>query len=103
MKTMYVAHQRILLTSTTFYVEPGDILSFSTANQNTLTVYRKQKIVKTTPFTLGGLNAFVRAGMIHLYQATPAAAPPPAPPPAPVETRPPRVPRRRRDLELVES
>jgi hypothetical protein len=82
METLYVANKRILITTGSFYLERGDILSFSAANKNTLTVYRKQNIVKTMPFTLGGLNALVRAAVIDHFQPVepPAAAtePPPA-------------------------
>ena len=71
MNTLYVVAKRILLTTGSFYVERGDILTFSTANRNTLTIHRAQKIVKTMPFTQGGLNAFVRTGMIQLFHPIP--------------------------------
>jgi hypothetical protein len=75
METLYVANKRILITTGSFYLERGDILSFSAANKNTLTVYRKQNIVKTMPFTLGGLNALVRAAVIdHFQPVEPSAA-----------------------------
>ena len=47
------------------HLEKGDILVFDASNNNTLTVYRNQKIVKNTHHTVVGIAAMVRARMIQ--------------------------------------
>ena len=70
MKILYVAAKRILLTTGSFYVERGDILTFD-VNRNTLTIHRAHETVKTMLFPQGGLNVLVRTGMIQLFDPIP--------------------------------
>jgi hypothetical protein len=84
MTKTYVVLKRFLVSIASFYAEKGDILVHDTSNNNSLTVYREGKLMKTTTGSLLALSALKSHGNIDLVASptdvTPIADPDPLKP-----------------------
>lgn len=76
MQTSFVALKRVFLMPGSVAVGTGDILVFDASNNNSLTIYRDQKIVKTLTQSLVSLLGMETAGILKsIAPAAPAATP----------------------------
>lgn len=87
MQNSFVALKRVFLMPGSVVISSGDILVFDASNNNSLTIYRDQKIVKTLTHSLVGLQGLEKSGIIKAVEtpAAPVAADGPIDPVPPIK------------------